>query len=73
MSTFQTVESWKQYIPDLTWMKEYIPENETLERMAKRIAKPLRGAREMVSSLSLPALPEKVPYQSHFPVLIKQD
>ena len=46
-------------------MKDYIPENETLERMAKRIAKPLRGASEMVSGLSLPALPEKVQVQKH--------
>ena len=41
-------------------MKEYIPENETIERMVKRIAKPLRDAREMVSGLTLPTLPEKV-------------
>lgn len=63
----KTVDSWKQSIPDLRWLKDYIPENETLERMARRVAKPLRGARQLVASLSLPSLPENEWFKENIP------
>ncbi|XP_064612015.1 dynamin-like 120 kDa protein, mitochondrial [Liolophura sinensis] len=57
----RTIDSWKQYIPDLGWMKEYLPESETLERYEERWRQ-LRGrVRE--------ALPEKGWLKEKLPAL----
>ncbi|XP_053379001.1 dynamin-like 120 kDa protein, mitochondrial isoform X2 [Mercenaria mercenaria] len=56
----QTYESWKQHIPDMKWLKHYIPEPETLDKMAV----PFRQARELVNRIHLPEkgwLGEKFP------------
>lgn len=61
----KTVESWKQYMPDLEWMKDLMPEKDTLDKFTK----PFRGAKEKIGSLSLPVLhlPEKGWLKEKFP------
>ncbi|XP_052759865.1 dynamin-like 120 kDa protein, mitochondrial isoform X1 [Mya arenaria] len=46
----QTYESWKQYIPDLEWLKEYIPDERKLSRIAAQFA----GAQDLVSRVRIP-------------------
>ena len=50
-------------MPDLEWMKDLMPEKDTLDKFTK----PFRGAKEKIGSLSLPVLhlPEKVSYRTH--------
>lgn len=61
----KTVESWKQYMPDLEWMKDLMPEKDSLDKFTK----PFRGAKEKIGSLSLPVLhlPEKGWLKEKFP------
>ena len=49
---FQKYESLKEYIPDLEWMKDYIPESETLDKIKHNVLKAFNSVH----------LPEKVPY-----------
>ncbi|WAR15380.1 OPA1-like protein [Mya arenaria] len=48
--TMMTYESWKQYIPDLEWLKEYIPDERKLSRIAAQFA----GAQDLVSRVRIP-------------------
>ncbi|XP_052082201.1 dynamin-like 120 kDa protein, mitochondrial isoform X2 [Mytilus californianus] len=55
----QKYEEWKQYIPDIEWMKDYLPESETLDHVKNNVLRTLRSIH----------LPEKGWFTSHLPDL----
>lgn len=55
----QKYEKWKQYIPDIEWMKDYLPESETLDHVKNNVLRTLRSIH----------LPEKGWFTSHLPDL----
>ncbi|XP_060586463.1 dynamin-like 120 kDa protein, mitochondrial isoform X2 [Ruditapes philippinarum] len=46
----QTYESWKERIPDIKWLKDYLPEADTLDKMAV----PFTQVRAFVNRMHLP-------------------
>ncbi|VDI32673.1 optic atrophy protein 1 [Mytilus galloprovincialis] len=55
----QKYEELKQYIPDIEWMKDYLPESETLDHVKNNVLRTLRSIH----------LPEKGWFTSHLPDL----
>ena len=55
----QKYESLKEYIPDLEWMKDYIPESETLDKIKHNVLKAFNSVH----------LPEKGWLKNHLPDL----
>ncbi|KAL4221277.1 Dynamin-like 120 kDa protein [Mactra antiquata] len=67
----QTYHSWKQYIPDIEWMRDFIPEQSTLDRMAI----PFIRARELVDKIQLPEkgwLSRKFPAMKEFSQMLER-
>lgn len=58
----QKIEELKQYIPDLGWMKDFLPESDTLQQASEAL-------RSLVSSVH-EKLPEKVISLDHLDITV---
>ena len=48
---FQKYESFKDGLPDVSWMKDYLPEQEQLDRILQRV-------HQLRDRISLPEIPD---------------